>query len=551
MLCGVAVLLRSGSATELGHFSWVGMRCRRSRALANFKHPIPLRILDSHFRKKPGLIQSPTQDRMTLSNLLSGLEQKLSPGAEILIDPSSAKFKAVLQRWSDIDVKVPGAILRPTTKSDTVNIVSQLTSPHLTIPEASDQRRRTRTNARQIKAAHEYGIPFVPASGGHSPWSTIDSSGFILDLGLCKSIVVEAETESVRVTGAVLIKELTTALYEAGRCTATGNGNTVGVIPFCLGGGISTLTGMIGFGCDQILSADIVLADGTLVHASADQESDLLWAVKGAGQFFGVVVELRLKTYPLSIFGSPQGTHWMGNLVYPLDRAEEVCKALETVMVTRQHNTAGIIILMAPPPEFKPMIAVSLHFLSGDPALAPQAFQSLLDLNPLMYAPSTPTYPKISDSLDYACAKGDYKRFSLAGASSFNAQNFMKVIEIYKELLAACPDAGATGYAFEWHTGVKELPVADSAFGNENTMLWLNTFSWYHSAENHDLVLDFENRAIAAMRVGTEESEFVDYANCNRIDPIERRYHGKERLERLRMLKKKWDPNGVFTKQLL
>ncbi|PQE03236.1 FAD binding domain containing protein [Rutstroemia sp. NJR-2017a BBW] len=461
---------------------------------------------------------------MTLSNLLSSLEQKLSPGAEILIDSSSAKFKAVLQRWSDIDVKVPGAILRPTTKSDTVNI---------------------------IKAAHEYGIPFVPASGGHSPWSTIDSSGFILDLGLCKSITVEAETESVRVTGAVLIKELTTALPSTNTSlVATGNGNTVGVIPFCLGGGISTLTGMIGFGCDQILSADIVLADGTLVHTSADQEPDLLWAVKGAGQFFGVVVELRLKTYPLSVFGSRQGTHWVGNLVYPLDFAEEVCKVLERVMVTKEHNTAGIVMVMAPPPAFQPMIAVSPHFI-GDPALAPLAFQSLLDLKPLMYNTSTPIYPNLSDHLDFACAKGDYKRFSLAGLPSFNAQNFMKVIELYKDLLATCPDAGATGYAFEWHTGVNKLPVADSAFGNEDSMLWLNTFSWYHSAENHDLVLDFENRAIAAMRVGIEESEFVDYANCNRIDPIERRYRGKERLERLRMLKKKWDPNGVFTKQLL
>jgi hypothetical protein len=156
---------------------------------------------------------------MALSSLLSSLEQKLSPGAEILTDPSSAKFKEVHQRWSDIDVKVPGAILRPTTKSDTVNIVSQLASLHLTLPEASNRRGRAKINARQVKAAHEHGIPFVPASGGHSPWSTIDSSGFILDLGLCKSITVEAETESVKVTGAVLMKELTTALFEAGRCT--------------------------------------------------------------------------------------------------------------------------------------------------------------------------------------------------------------------------------------------------------------------------------------------------------------------------------------------
>jgi hypothetical protein len=140
-------------------------------------------------------------------------------------------------------------------------------------------------------------------------------------------------------------------------------GNTVGVIPFCLGGGISTSSCVIGFGCDQILSADIVLADGTLVHASADEEPDLLWALKGAGQFFGVVVELRLKTYPLSVFGTPQGTRWVGNLAYPLDRAEEVCKALEKVMVTREHNTAGIVIMMAPPPAFQPMLAVSLYFM--------------------------------------------------------------------------------------------------------------------------------------------------------------------------------------------
>lgn len=78
-----------------------------------------------------------------------------------------------------------------------------------------------------------------------------------------------------------------------------------------------------------------------------------------------------------------------------------------------------------------------------------------------------------------------------------------------------------------------------------------NTFSWYHSAENHGLVLDFENRAIAAMRSGTEEEDFVDYVNCNRIDPIERRFRGKKRLDRLKMLKMKWDPQGVFTKQLL
>lgn len=144
---------------------------------------------------------------------------------------------------------------------------------------------------------------------------------------------------------------------------ATGNGNTVGVIPFCLGGGISTLSGMIGFGCDQILAAKIIMADGTLIHASADVEPELLRAIKGAGQFLGVVVELTIKTYPLSIFGSPSGIHWVGSFLFPLDRAEEVCKAMESLMVTTKYNTSGLIMVMSPPPAFQPMLAVAPHFM--------------------------------------------------------------------------------------------------------------------------------------------------------------------------------------------
>lgn len=79
---------------------------------------------------------------------------------------------------------------------------------------------RKRLTAFQVKAAYEDSIPFVPASGGHSPWSTIGSSGFVLDLGLFKSITIQPDTNSVRVAGAVLVKELVHALSEAGRCTS-------------------------------------------------------------------------------------------------------------------------------------------------------------------------------------------------------------------------------------------------------------------------------------------------------------------------------------------
>jgi hypothetical protein len=148
-----------------------------------------------------------------------------------------------------------------------------------------------------------------------------------------------------------------------------GNGNTVGVIPYAVGGGISFLTGIIGFASDQILAAKIITADGR--------------AIKGAGQFFGVVLELTLKTYPLSLVGIPSGAHWIGRFAYSLDKAEEVGNALERLMVTTKHNTSGVVMVMAPPPAFQPMLAVAAHFI-GDPKEAPAAFQSLSDLGPLM-----------------------------------------------------------------------------------------------------------------------------------------------------------------------
>lgn len=147
---------------------------------------------------------------MAFADFISHLAPTLSPGAEILTDPWEDKFKTVLERWSNISVHTPAAILRPANEADAVAIVSSL---HTKV------RKPQKYNKSQVKAAHESSIPFVPASGGHSPWSTIDSSGFVLDLGLLKSISIDTGSQSVIVTGAVLMKELSTALSEAGQCT--------------------------------------------------------------------------------------------------------------------------------------------------------------------------------------------------------------------------------------------------------------------------------------------------------------------------------------------
>lgn len=278
-----------------------------------------------------------------------------------------------------------------------------------------------------------------------------------------------------------------------------GSGNTVGVILYAIGGGISFLTGIIGFASVQILGAKIIAADGRLVNTSEDVEPDLLWAIRGAGQFFGVVLELTLKTYLLSHMGTLSGAHWVGRFGYPLDKAVDIGNALESLMVTTKHNTCGVVMVAAPPPAFQLMLLVAAHYI-GDPSEAPDVFQSLFDIGPIMLATSTPLLPEFSNSIDHGCAKGDFKHFSLVGMTEFKTKNLLEVIDIFKELHATCPDAHA--------------------------------------------ILD-------AVRADQRKEDYIDYPNCNRTDPIELRYKGEGRLERLRTLKLKWDPKGVFTRQLL
>ena len=85
------------------------------------------------------------------------------------------------------------------------------------------------------------------------------------------------------------------------------------------GGGIGVVTGLMGLACDNMLSAKVILADGRLIVVDNTRYKDLFWALKGAGFYFGVVVEITLKTYPLTIFGTHDGRHWIGNFLYPLE----------------------------------------------------------------------------------------------------------------------------------------------------------------------------------------------------------------------------------------
>ena len=236
----------------------------------------------------------------------------------------------------------------------------------------------------------------------------------------------------------------------------------VGVTGYVLGGGCPITSSITGFGSDQIISARLVTAKGELLEVTQDLQPDLLWALRGAGHFFGLVTQLVIKAYPFSLLGSENGTIWSASFIFPLDQAKDVATAMKPLMDDSRYATSGLIMTMAPPPTRKPSIVISARY-TGDPAAAEEAYKPLYDLKPLIANGSQVLIQNISDAREAIGAKGDFKRFGIAGLRRFNIDSFLKTIDIWKELVAECPDAVNTSFNFQWDSRPVKTPSFDSA----------------------------------------------------------------------------------------
>ncbi|KAI9683797.1 MAG: hypothetical protein M1822_005987 [Bathelium mastoideum] len=446
--------------------------------------------------------------------------QHISPETNILT-PQHADFEASLARWSNIDLKTPKLIIKPFNVNDVVTFV---------------------------KEASKAGVPIVAASGGHSPWSTVED-GIIIDLCNCKQVNVATDKHQVTIVGGVLAKELQLELTQRGRFTTVPNGNTVGMIPYCTGGGISAYSPLIGYACENIVSAKIITANGDLVTASDTDRSELLWAIRGAGQFFGIVIEITLRTYDLSVIG-PDGTRQIAVVYFPIDRAVEVCKALAEVVSGPGHPSAGHFMVMKTSERGHVLMVAPQCFGTGPEMQA--TFKPVIDLGPELFQHMDSTFEKHSDHLAWMCPKGEFKRFSQTGLSSINPENFVRLVELHKRLLDTYPGTERSVFTLEWHTrSFPEARQTPTSFGLKDIDVWLNVLSWYTDPALHDTLLSFDREAQEIMRSNTVPEAYIAYTNTSRNDPIEYRYKGDDTVKKLRALKREWDPKGVFTTELL
>src|SRR5207244_10768164 len=164
--------------------------------------------------------------------------------------------------------------------------------------------------ARVVGFARAQDLPLAVRGGGHNGGGlgSVDD-GVVADLSLMRSVSVDPGTRTVRVGGGSTWAEVDAAAHGHGRAVPCGVISTTGVGGLTLGGGIGHLTRGYGLTVDNLLGAEVVLADGEQVTASADENADLFWALRGGGGNFGVVTEFTCCAHPVSdVVGGP--TFW-------------------------------------------------------------------------------------------------------------------------------------------------------------------------------------------------------------------------------------------------
>ncbi|MEV0318278.1 FAD-binding oxidoreductase [Streptomyces sp. NPDC050658] len=262
-----------------------------------------------------------------------------------------------------------------------------------------------------IRFAREHALPLAVRGGGHhgAGLGTCDG-GVVADLSPLKSVEVDPAARTVRVGGGCVWGEVDRATHEHGLATPSGIISTTGVGGLALGGGLGHLTRRFGLSVDNILEAEVVLADGRRVRASADENADLHWAIRGGGGNFGVVTSFVFRLHELS-------TVVAGPTFWPAEQGAEVLAAYREFLPEAPRDVNGFFMYGTVPPA--PPFPEDLHLrkvagvvwcnTTDDTDAAARAMAPLLDAlpEPLLHAVAPMPHPTLQSMFDGLYPPGD------------------------------------------------------------------------------------------------------------------------------------------------
>ena len=268
------------------------------------------------------------------------------------------------------------------------------------------------TDTASVSAAVSFGrshdLPIAVRGGGHNGGGLgVVDDGIVIDLSSMDTVAVDPGSRTVRVGGGATWGKVDAATNQHGMATPSGIISTTGVGGLTLGGGIGHLARGYGLSIDSLLEAEVVLASGEIVTASADENSDLHWALRGGGGNFGVVTAFTFRTHPVSnVMAGP--TFW------PMERSGEILQWYREFQPSLPREMTGFFAYLTVPPvapfpeelHMKQVCGVVWCY-NGDAASSEELFAPVLATEPLMHGVGEMPFPMIQSAFDGLYPKGE------------------------------------------------------------------------------------------------------------------------------------------------
>ena len=260
------------------------------------------------------------------------------------------------------------------------------------------------TDVNDVKVAVDFGrnnnLLVAIRGGGHNGGGLgLCDGGLVIDLSGLKSITVNTDNSTVKVGGGCIWNEVDTATHEYGLAIPSGMVSSTGVGGLTLGGGVGYLARKYGLTIDNLLGAEMILADGSIVSANQNENTDLFWAIRGGGGNFGVVTEFTFQAHNLNtVYGGP--TLW------PIEQVEEIMEWFDGFIRKASDDINGFIATMIIPESPFPEHLHNKKFCGivwcyvGDMTKAKEVFAPILAKKPIFAHVGEMPYPAIQTMFD-------------------------------------------------------------------------------------------------------------------------------------------------------
>ena len=432
-----------------------------------------------------------------------------------LVVPGDARFDEARKVYNGMIDRRPAAIVRCTGVTDVI---------------------------AAVKAARASGLPVSVRGGGHSvPGFGTADGAMVVDLGRMKGIRVDPTTKTVRAEGGCTWGDFNHATHAFGLATTGGVVSTTGIAGLTLGGGIGYLTRSAGLALDNLVSADVVLADGSFVTANKDVNRDLFWALRGGGGNFGVVTNFEFGLHGVKEIVA-------GPMFFEVEDAPKVMHAFDRYITDAPRQLYVVFAWqIAPPLPFIPedrhgdTFGALIVCWTGPPEQADKVLAPLRSAAPVVAESiGRMPYPAINSAFDALYPSGLQHYWKAAFGGGLTDE----LVEAHMAHGPKIPVVQSTMHIYPINGAVHDVAPDATAFGHRDAKYATVIAGMWPDPTQNDANIRWVRDYYKAIAPHSEEGGYINFLAGDDMDRVRANY-GRT-YDRLVEVKTKYDPENVF-----